>query len=75
MKDKIFSVICDEIGYPKWDPYLVTEDKENAEHVCRLISKKYSTRAFVECAEKRIFMSCHSGFNKFDKMKIFQKAP
>lgn len=68
-----YIVICDEIGYPKWDPYLVTEDKEHAENVCRIVSKKYSSRSFVECANKRIFMSCHSGYNKFDRMKIFKK--
>lgn len=62
-----YNVICHEIGYPDWNPYHETSDKDEAESICDYISEKYSCRSFVQYMGKYYYMKDYSGYNKFTK--------
>ena len=48
MEKVTYNVISEEIGYPKDSPYFITEDKESAEIICRLVSEKYDCWCIVQ---------------------------
>ena len=63
----MFKVVCIEIGYDEQNPYHNSEDKEECEIVCKIVSEKYQSRCFVYENDRRIIMIDRSGYNKFKK--------
>lgn len=52
-----YYVICDEIGYPKWNPYSEHDNEEDAIIVCKCVSNRYDCWCVVYKNDFKFFGS------------------